>query len=816
MKFQKIYLQVLLTSTFFLAYLTGFGQIQITYPLNRMVFQRSATNNATITITGHYQQAIDRVEARAVALQGGTTTAWQIIKNNPQGGWYSGLLGLTGGWYQLEVRGMLGTAVVSTATLQKFGVGEVFVVAGQSNAAGRYNFGAISAADDRVNCVNFYDNTGATSLPQPNFIHLDATSPMSPHGQSSWCWGKLGDLLASRFNVPIMFYNAAYDGTLVRNWAESADGGSTLSGYVNAYYGVGQPFVFLKTAFNYYASMTGTRAVLWHQGESDNQLGTNPDAYQSYLKQIIAKSRQYYNSNIGWMVARVSLMNGIASSAIIDAQNQAISSTTKTYPGPNTDVVQVPRPDNIHFKDAGLIDLANAWNTSLTQSFFDACTPVLGNYPAITSSCVNNTVNLAVQGANAISWSNNSTSLNTTFATGTYQAIAKDAAGNNYFIPSFTIQQNACTTAPTCTIPAPTISGYTNSVCVGTNVVLASGCAAGQTSNWSDGQKTANITLTNATAGSKTVSVKCSATGCTDSPESNITVIWKNMDVSIIDVAQSQRKTLTVTNPTLASWRVITPSLPLEQNVALERSTANNRTKFYTEDYGIPRFWTMEVTLCNVPAAKSVSFLLYQYNESTNAFVRSYNTVENNAPYFMFANASGYKTLYTLNDPVAGFSSSYDNLNDGFPKGKYNLKIKAMSLPGIDYGLATSTTTRSEAGTVLAEQEFFFQIGSKVGPNTGPARIANADDTQTTPKTTEVYPNPVRDVLNIDLNDMKGQDVTLSFTDLLGRVVIQKSLKPLTNRHIESINIGQEKTGTYFLNITNETQKTILKIIKSE
>jgi Carbohydrate esterase, sialic acid-specific acetylesterase/Secretion system C-terminal sorting domain len=820
MKFQKKHLQALLTTTFFISYLTVFSQIQITYPLNRMVFQRNATNSATIAITGYYQQGIDRVEARAVALQGGTTTNWQVIKNNPQGGWYSGLLGLVGGWYQLEVRGMLGTNVVATATVQKFGVGEVFVVAGQSNAAGQYNVGAVGAADDRVNCVNFFDTNGATSLPQPNFIHVDATTPIGPHGKSSWCWGKLGDLLASRYNVPVMFYNAAYDGTLVRNWAESADGGATLSGYANAYYGAGQPFVFMKTALNYYASMTGTRAVLWHQGESDSQLGTNPDAYQSYLKTIIAKSRQYFGNNIGWMIARVSLMNGISSSSIIAAQDQTIATTTKAYTGPNTDLVQPIRPDNIHFGGTGLIDLANAWNASLTQSFFDSCTPVLGNYPAITSSCVNNTVNLSIQGATAISWSNGASGLSLALAAGSYQAVAKDAAGNNFFIPNFTIQQGSCTVVAPCTVPAPSISGYTTSVCVGTNVTLTANCAANQTTNWSDGQKTSSITLTNTIPEQKTISVKCSAVGCTDSPETNITVVWKKIDVAIIDVAQSQRQTLTVANPTIASWRIITPSLPSDQNVPLERSTANNRTKFYTEDYGIPRFWTMEVSLCNVPTAKSVSFLLYQFNESTNTFIRSFNTVENNAPYFMFANANQYKTLYTLNDPVVGFSSSYDNnLENGFPKGKYNLKVKAMSLPGIDYGSVPSTTTRNEAGSVLAEQEFFFQIGSKLGPTTGPARIGigSTEVVETTAtKAISVYPNPVRDVLSIALNDMKDQDVTLTFTDLLGRTIIQKSLIPSTNRHNERMNISQEKTGTYFLNIMNETKKTTLKIMKSE
>ena len=487
------YIKLFFISLLSLVCMVGVAQIQITYPLSRMVFQRNNSNNASIAITGYYQQTIDRVEARAVAIQGGTTTAWQTIQTNPKGGFYSGSLAIAGGWYQLEVRGSLAGSVVASATLAKFGVGEVFVVSGQSNAAGYYNFGGPAASDDRVNTVDFYDSSGNTSYSQPSFIHLDANSPVAPHGQSAWCWGKLGDLIASRYNVPVMFYNTAFDGTLARNWAESADGGSTLSGYINAYYNPGQPFVFLKTTLNYYASMTGARAVLWHQGESDTQLSTTATAYKNALQTVINKSRQYYGNNIGWMVARVSYIRGFTSSAVISGQDQTIASTSNTFQGPNTDGIQIPRANmDIHFQGSGLTDLAAAWNSSLDQNFFNSCSPIMGSYPNISATCGTNSVSMSVS-TSSINWSNGSSSTSLSLGAGSYNALAKDGSGNAYFIPSFTVQP--CTAVAGCTNPsAPSISANPASINSGSNSTLTATNCTG-TVTWSNGATGNSITV---------------------------------------------------------------------------------------------------------------------------------------------------------------------------------------------------------------------------------------------------------------------------------------------------------------------------------
>ncbi len=507
--------QLTLTLLALLLALSAFSQIQISFPLSRMVFQRDNGNNGTIPITGYYQQALDRIEARVVPMQGGTQTGWQTILNNPQGGWYSGSLTVQGGWYQLEVRGILNGNVVVNNDIQRVGVGEVFLVAGQSNGRGWLNYGAPGAGDDRVNCVNYFNGSGNnSSLPQPSFQKLDANANVSPYGLSAWCWGRLGDLIVSRYNVPVMFYNASWDGTIIKSWKESKNGGTTVVPWTGANYSAGQPYGNLRLALNYYASMSGVRAVLWHQGESDNELRTPAANYIADLQAIIAQSRADYGKNMGWVVARNSYAgpNFGTSSTIINAQNTVIASTGKVFGGPFTDGVQIPRPDGVHFQNQGLIDAANAWNSALDQNFFNNCTPITGSYPAIVAACSGgNNLNVGVQNMASVQWSHGVNNGSVSLSPGSYQAQARDGSGNVYFIPNFNVP-NGLTPA------TPTISNDGRlQLCQGGSVGLISNMSNGV--SWNTGATTQRIDV--ASAGTYTVTAR-NTYGCSASSSINV------------------------------------------------------------------------------------------------------------------------------------------------------------------------------------------------------------------------------------------------------------------------------------------------------
>lgn len=71
-----------------------------------------------------------------------------------------------------------------------------------------------------------------------------------------------------------------------------------------------------------------------------------------------------------------------------------------------------------------------------------------------------------------------------------------------------------------------------------------------------------------------------------------------------------------------------------------------------------------------------------------------------------------------------------------------------------------------------------------------------------------VYPNPTKDVLNINIPQAIGTS-KLKLFDIQGREVLEKT----TNNTNEVLNIGNLQSGVYLLSIENEANKTIKKVI---
>ncbi|WP_373513601.1 sialate O-acetylesterase, partial [Persicitalea sp.] len=282
------------------------AQLKVTFPTSRAVYQRNNANQATLHVGGYFDSPLDIIEARVIPRVAGqgTATDWAVIQIGPTGGQFYGSLPVSGGWYRLEIRGIRKGVIQSTDLVDRVGIGEVFLVAGQSNATGgSFLPSGPAAADDRVSSVNFKNSNSSdgsvpsyanSQLPYPVFVHLDANTKTAPFGNNAWCWGKFGDLIASRLNVPVLIFNAGWAGTELANWQKSINplGLSTsndgyafpagLSNSSNGYaFPAGMPFGHLRLALNNYIAQQGYRAILWHQGESDNTIRTSRNDYRN-------------------------------------------------------------------------------------------------------------------------------------------------------------------------------------------------------------------------------------------------------------------------------------------------------------------------------------------------------------------------------------------------------------------------------------------------------------------------------------------------------------------------------------------------------
>lgn|GEM_PF-4297524 len=363
----------------------SFAQISVTFPTSSAVFQRNNANQTQFSVTGTCLPDAERIETRLVVLNVGQATGWTTLTNSVQQGYFSGQLTANGGWYRLELRAWRGTDIIATGQVEPVGVGEVFAIAGQSNGQGIENRDAPGASDQRVICIPHLNKTDTVRMPLPMYSQrVSATSVIGPRGLTGWCWSRLGDRLAARLNVPVSFMNSAWSGTAVRNWRESISADSTATSY-NEYFRPGMPYGNLKRIVQDYMPLTGLRAVLWHQGESEFY-DTDPSAanYFNDLQAVIRQARQDAGYDMAWVVARASMDNNLYANyglthyePVVSAQNRVVQQVPSVFYGPDTDIIQMPRTDGVHFSGDGLIQVGDAWSDFLNDDFFRNSSPRL-------------------------------------------------------------------------------------------------------------------------------------------------------------------------------------------------------------------------------------------------------------------------------------------------------------------------------------------------------------------------------------------------------------------------------------------------------
>lgn len=454
-----IFLQICMVATNVI-----YAQIKVTSPAVRSVYQRETGGQTNVPISGYFTAPINKVEVRAtpVIAGQGQGTDWTVLHDNPSGGVFNGTIRLFGGWYTIEVRGFLNSELVGRDIVERVGVGEVFIISGQSNAQGIDDSFVNSerATDDRVSYIS-YDNTAGSisDPPYPTFQHLETNITLGPRGKGAWCWGVLGDLLVQKLNVPVLFINTAFEGTSIENWTSSSEGKDTFNAYGGFKYNEGMPYANLRISLRNYVNLLGARAILWMQGETDTfPLRSSKDHYTQHMQKLMERVEIDLGKRMHWVIARTSRTlntntnTEMVGQNIINAQNEILSRFyNAVYPGPETDNLPVRRADGTHITgQSNLRILANAWNESLDLSnFWSTVTPLLPAVtPQIQVECVtgdggvNSSLRLSLPaGYNAYVWSTLQTGQSISVnSPGDYRAVLKDANGNVFHTPTVKVE----------------------------------------------------------------------------------------------------------------------------------------------------------------------------------------------------------------------------------------------------------------------------------------------------------------------------------------------------------------------------------------
>lgn len=258
-----------------------------------------------------------------------------------------------GGWYRVAVLtdGIAGP--VELAAVEHVGVGEVFVVAGQSNStnSGEERIGAL---DDRVSA---YDGEHWSLAQDPMPGVQDGTTGGSP-------WPTFGHLLASALDVPVAIASCGWGGTSIRSWQPD---GFLENG--------GRKIVLLDALKQRCTSLGKFRAILWHQGESDAVGGMSSDEYVKLFGRMHDALRDATKVDAPWIVANASFVPGAepAQLAGVRAAQRELWKRGLALQGPDTDDMQGAlrhSKDHIHFSKAGLEAHGARWFAMVWAELF--------------------------------------------------------------------------------------------------------------------------------------------------------------------------------------------------------------------------------------------------------------------------------------------------------------------------------------------------------------------------------------------------------------------------------------------------------------
>jgi hypothetical protein len=326
---------------------SGIAQTEIiTFPTEGSVFQANSSGVYRITFSGQVKTTLPlfyRIEKRNGA------DTWEVIVNDatlsPDFNGLSGGIGrgmfsttyasdLSKGWYRLSIyvkKFMLGHNFRLLRHQVQFGVGDVYFIAGQSNAAGyggvNYKIQSlIGGTDNAVSSVldnsysspmaRIFNTDGNEQMVDPglnnpqkiinfaipyktgfsefkNGIKADPIDGSAkgeriviyPNGYNSWYWAPLAHKIANPngshaySGTPTMWFNVASPSTALQDnglaiiniWNINPNLNSAArANFLNRPYNQTLMGKFKQT-LETYAGPFGAKGVLWHQGESDHE-----------------------------------------------------------------------------------------------------------------------------------------------------------------------------------------------------------------------------------------------------------------------------------------------------------------------------------------------------------------------------------------------------------------------------------------------------------------------------------------------------------------------------------------------------------------
>ncbi len=358
------------------------GDLILTAPGSRLVYQRGLDGNALLPIAGEGALPGGTLQARLIpTFATNKTVNWQLLGTVRPDGSFNHALRAKAGWYRLEVRVKNGR-LETKAAVDRVGVGEVFIVVGHSVAhGGRTNLAG--ATDDRVNTIAWpanaaaarkdYERTADTQFLPPlmGTLFSDEVAP-APFGHGTYFWAQFAERVARSQDVPVLLLNAAFGGTSLEHWAKSARGEAFEHSFVKS--PIRMPYINLHHALRQYAAATGVRAILADQGQNDWPETDGNKVFDNYVAWVKQARDDLGFPELAIVVNRATPPG--TRTTIRQVQERMIREVPHCFAGPDYDTfAKADRYDGVHLSESGMAKAAQMWADALTANFFQRATP---------------------------------------------------------------------------------------------------------------------------------------------------------------------------------------------------------------------------------------------------------------------------------------------------------------------------------------------------------------------------------------------------------------------------------------------------------
>jgi acyl-CoA thioesterase I len=338
--------------------------LTIISPLPHSVTQRSGAGGvASIPVTIDPKQMANDVltEYRLIPLPNPQPIqAWRLLPKQP--------LQVVAGLYRLDVRQRRADTVVAAGAVESFGVGDLYLVAGQSYATNSNDETLKTQAP--IGMVTAYDSI------RKRWAIANDPQPVIDGSRGGSIWPIVGDQLHEVTGVPIGFANLAWGGTSTHDWLANDS--------------LKNPLARARKELGCF------KAVLWQQGESDVIAKTTQAGYVENLKTIRQRATAVWSFAPPWYLAKSThhptVYDDPRGEGSIRAAVDELVQKHGFRAGPDTDTLRGANrggPKSArHFSPSGQRNAATLWSQVLARDSVAEWRPLAESPIIERESCV--------------------------------------------------------------------------------------------------------------------------------------------------------------------------------------------------------------------------------------------------------------------------------------------------------------------------------------------------------------------------------------------------------------------------------------------